>query len=238
MTLPSASDRGKLGSMALVLIVEDNPDIADTLELFLRNEAHRTERARDGSAALTLFRAAQPDLVLLDIGLPGLDGLEVLKAIRAESEVPVIMLTARAEEVDELLGLGLGADDYITKPYSPRKLMARIKAALRRSSGGERHTPYRVGGLEVDTYQVRASVEGDELKLTPTEFNLLAKLASAPGKAMSRAELIEAALPDSDALDRVVDVHLKNVRCKLAELGADQLLETVRGVGYRLRERP
>ena len=238
VTLPSAGDRGRLGAMALILIVEDNPDIADTLELFLRSEAHRTERARDGNAALTLFRAAQPDLVLLDIGLPGLDGLEVLKAIRAESEVPVILLTARAEEVDELLGLGLGADDYITKPYSPRKLMARIKAALRRSSGGEHHTPYRVGGLEVDTYQVRASVEGDELKLTPTEFNLLAKLASAPGKAMSRAELIEAALPDSDALARVVDVHLKNVRRKLGELGADQLLETVRGVGYRLRERP
>jgi len=223
--------------MAVVLVVEDDPDIAETLELYLRSDHHHTERAKDGHAAMTLFRVAQPDLVLLDIGLPGMDGLEVLKAIRAESDVPVIMLTARAEEVDELLGLGLGADDYITKPYSPRKLMARIKAVLRRShSQPEQHTPLRVGPLEVDTYRVRARVGERDLRLTPTEFKLLAHLASAPGKAMTRRELFEAAMPESDALERAVDVHLKNLRHKLAELDVADLLQTVRGIGYRLRE--
>lgn len=225
-----------LAAMALVLVVEDDLDIAETLELYLRSNSHRTERARDGRTALQLFRSAQPDLVLLDIGLPGLDGIEVLKAIRAESTVPVIMLTARAEDVDELLGLELGADDYVTKPYSPRKLMARIKAVLRRSSADAGETPLRVGPLEIDTYRVRARVNDCALALTPTEFNLLAQLASAPGKATSRSELLEAAMPESDALERAVDVHLKNVRRKLSEAGAEGLLETVRGIGYRLRD--
>ena len=222
--------------MALVLVVEDDLDIAETLELYLRNDRHRTERARDGSTALQLFRSAQPDLVLLDIGLPEVDGIEVLKAIRAESNVPVIMLTARAEDVDELLGLELGADDYVTKPFSPRKLMARIKAVLRRSSAETAETPVRVGPLEVDTYRVRARVGERELGLTPTEFKLLAQLAFAPGKATTRGELLEGAMPESDARERAVDVHLKNLRRKLADAGAEGLLETVRGVGYRLRE--
>lgn len=172
--------------MALVLVVEDDLDIAETLELYLRNDQHQTERARDGHTALQLFRAAQPDLVLLDIGLPQLDGLEVLKAIRAESNVPVIMLTARAEDVDELLGLELGADDYVAKPYSPRKLMARVKAVLRRAATAEPDALVRVGRVEVDSYRVRARVDGRELHLTPTEFKLLAQLAAAPGKATSR----------------------------------------------------
>ncbi len=223
--------------MVLVLVVEDDLDIAETLELYLRNEQHQTERARDGHTALQLFRAAQPDLVLLDIGLPQLDGLEVLKAIRAESNVPVIILTARAEDVDELLGLELGADDYVAKPYSPRKLMARAKAVLRRAATAEPDAPIRVGRVEVDSYRVRARVDGRELHLTPTEFKLLAQLAAAPGKATSRTELLEAAMPDSDALERAVDVHLKNVRRKLAEVGAAEMLETVHGIGYRLRER-
>ncbi len=225
-----------LRGMVLVLVVEDDLDIAETLELYLRNDQHQTERARDGHTALQLFRAAQPDLVLLDIGLPQLDGLEVLKAIRAESNVPVIMLTARAEDVDELLGLELGADDYVAKPFSPRKLMARVKAVLRRAATAELEAPIRVGRVEVDSYRVRARVDGRELHLTPTEFKLLAQLAAAPGKATSRTELLEAAMPDSDALERAVDVHLKNVRRKLAEVGAAEMLETVRGIGYRLRE--
>ncbi len=227
-----------IATMALVLVVEDDLDIAETLELYLRNEQFKTERAADGKKALTLFRAAQPDLVLLDIGLPELDGLEVLKAIRAESGVPVIMLTARAEEVDELIGLGLGADDYITKPYSPRKLMARVGAVLRRSQEETEHENklLRVGRLEVDIYSVRACIDGQDLQLTPTEFKLLAHLAAAPGKAMSRSELFEAAMPESDALERAVDVHLKNLRRKMAKLNAAAMIETVRGVGYRLVE--
>jgi two-component system response regulator AdeR len=183
-----------------------------------------------------LFRAAQPDLVLLDVGLPGVDGLEVLRNIRRESKTPVIMLTARAQDIDELLGFGLGADDYVTKPFSPQKLLARIKAVLRRSNEENDSDLIRIGDLEVNTYSVRATVKGKELHLTPTEFKLLAHLASAPGKAMTRSELFEAAMPESDAMERNVDVHLKNLRHKLEAHGVGEMLETVRGVGYRLAE--
>ena len=223
--------------MQKILIVEDELDIAETVELYLRKESYQTERARDGNRALELWRAAKPDLVLLDIGLPELDGLEVLKKVRAESGVPVIMLTARAEEIDELLGLGLGADDYITKPFSPRTLLARVKAVLRRGAQeAEEEKPIRIGSLTVDTYRVAASVDGTPLRLTPTEFKLLHHLAKTPGRAVSRLELFEASMPESDALERAVDVHVKNLRQKLGEEGVDDLLETVRGVGYRLKE--
>jgi len=228
-----------LSAVNLVLVVEDERDIAETLELYLRSEHFRTERASDGEQALALFRAARPDLVLLDVMLPAKDGLEVLKTIRAESRVPVIMLTARAEEVDKLLGLGLGADDYVVKPFSPRELMARVKAVLRRSKAeGDARAPIRVGPLEINPYAVAVHVAGRPLRLTPTEFRLLHHLARTPGRAVSRAELVEAAMPESDALERAVDVHLKNVRHKLAEGGAAELLETVRGVGYRLAGGP
>ena len=223
--------------MQAILIVEDEPDIAETVELYLRKEGYRTERARDGKRALELWRAARPDLLLLDIGLPELDGLEVLRRVRADSDIPVIMLTARAEEIDELLGLGLGADDYVTKPFSPRTLLARVKAVLRRGApedvGGK---PINVGPLTVDPYRVAASVDGTPLGLTPTEFKLLFYLAKTPGRAVTRLELFEASMPESDALERAVDVHVKNLRQKLSERGADGLLETVRGVGYRLKE--
>ena len=221
--------------MARVLVVEDDRDIADSLELFLRSDGHRTERAHDGRRALELVQNARPDLVLLDLGLPELDGLEVLKAIRARSDLPVIVVTARREEVDELIGLGLGADDYVTKPFAPRSLMARVKAVLRRTVSTPTLTDVTtIGPLVVDRYRVEARVDDVPLTLTPTEFALLAALADAPGKAMRREELIEHAMPDSDALERTVDGHLKNLRRKLAELGAPHLLETVRGVGYRL----
>lgn len=225
-----------LKATALILVVEDDEDIAESLELFLRKEHYRTEKANTGEKALKLFRAAKPDLVLLDIGLPGMDGLEVLRTIRSESKTPVMMLTARSQDIDELLGFGLGADDYVTKPFNIQKLLARVKAILRRRYDGEEQNILRVGALEVDMYSVRALVHGKDLHLTPTEFKLLAHLASAPGKAMTRSELFEAAMPESDALERAVDVHLKNVRQKLAEYGAEELLETVRGVGYRLAE--
>ena len=224
--------------MALVLVVEDDREIADMLELYLRHDGFQTERAADGESALQLFRAARPDLVLLDVGLPKLDGLEVLRRIRAAGRTPVVMLTARSEEIDEILGLGLGADSYLTKPCSPRKVMAHVKAVLRRDEVGETEgETVRVGPLEVDSYRVEARVSGTLLQLTPTEFRLLETLARAPGKAMSRAELFGAAMPESDALERAIDRHLKNVRAKLAEAGAAELLETVRGVGYRLAAR-
>ena len=221
--------------MALVLVVEDELALAQTIELYLRNDNFRTERAGDGRRAIELFRAAQPDLVILDIGLPKLDGLEVLKVIRAESDVPVIMLTARAEEVDELLGLGLGADDYLVKPASARKLMARVRAVLRRAQATSAPTPVRrLGTLEIDTYAVQAKVSGAPLDLTPTEFRLLNHLAQTPERATSRGELLEAALPEGDAFERAVDIHVTNLRRKLKKAGLEDVIMTVRGVGYRL----
>jgi two-component system response regulator AdeR len=219
---------------ALVLLVEDELDLAQTIELYLRNEGFRTERALD------LWRRARPDLIVLDLGLPKLDGLEVLTTIRRESNVPVLILTARSEEVDELLGLGLGADDYLTKPVSGRKLMARVKVLLRRSrSEGEYEADVlRVGPLEVDTYRVQARVDGAPLDLTPTELKLLHHLAATPGRAIGRGELYEAALPEGDALERAVDIHITNLRRKLREAGAGDPIATVRGVGYALADDP
>ncbi|WP_299433522.1 response regulator transcription factor [uncultured Meiothermus sp.] len=221
--------------MALVLVVEDEPEIAEILEGYLRRDGFRTERAANGRQALSLLRAAQPDLVLLDIQLPELDGLEVLRRIRSNGNTPVILVTARTEDLDKLLGLELGADDYVTKPFSPREVVARVKAVLRRTVLPEVSRPImRVGPLEIDSEKVVARLGPGRLELTPTEFRLLETLARTPGKAFSRAELLEAALPDSDALERVVDVHLKNLRKKLDAAGVGEMLETVRGVGYRL----
>jgi two-component system, OmpR family, response regulator AdeR len=228
--------RATVAGMARVLVVEDDRDIADSLELFLRSDGHHTERAHDGRRALDLVHTAHPDLVLLDLGLPTLDGLEVLKAIRARSDLPVIVVTARREEVDELIGLGLGADDYVTKPFAPRTLLARVKAVLRRAVPAPAVTDVTtIGPLVVDRYRVEARVDDAPVALTRTEFALLAALADAPGRAMRRDELIERAMPDSDALERTVDGHLKNVRRKLADHGVPHLLQTVRGVGYRLQ---
>ncbi len=223
---------------ALILIVEDEPHLAEVLEAYAKQEGFRSERAADGHTALTLYRAAKPDLVLLDIMLPGKSGLDVLRSIRAESATPVILVTARAEETDHIVGLELGADDYVVKPFRPREVMARVRAVLRRASAvleaGD--TPLRVGPLDIDRRAVSASVSGRELQLTPTEFRLLSHLAAAPGRAFTREELLEAALPDSDALERVVDAHLAGARRKLEAAGAAGLLHTVRGVGYRLSE--
>ena len=180
-----------------ILIVEDEARLADILEDYLKREGFRTERAKDGARALELWRAAQPDMVLLDLMLPVVDGFEVARRIRSESGVPIIMLTARDEEVDKLLGLGLGADDYVVKPYSPREVVARIKAVLRRSSG-QMVTPevFKVGDLEVDAgrFEVRCHEKGKarEVDLTASELRLLAALAKEPGRVRSRSELLAA----------------------------------------------
>ena len=232
---PNAQGRGQL-----VLVVEDEVTLAETIELYLRHEGFRTERAADGERALELFRAAGPDLVLLDLGLPKVDGMEVLRRIRTTSDVPVVILTARTEEVDELLGLGMGADDYLVKPVSARKLLARVKVALRRSApaGGEAHEVLRVGALEVDAYRVEVRCAGTPLELTPSEFKLLQHMARTPGRVIERAELYEAAIPDGDALERAVDIHVVNLRRKLREVGGgEQLIRTVRGRGYVLEDR-
>lgn len=219
-----------------VLVVEDEAGISRTLDAYLRRDGFRTEIAATGTRALSLFRAAQPDLVLLDVMLPELDGFEVLKAIRRESDVPVIMLTARSEEVDRLVGLGLGADDYVVKPFSFREVMARVKAVLRRSQPAQEHSskPLSVGQMVIDPESVTVRFDDQDVPLTATEFRLLAALASAPGRVFSRSELIERSLPNSDMLERTLDSHVKNLRRKLYAAGAPDLLLTVRGMGFRL----
>jgi DNA-binding response OmpR family regulator len=218
-----------------ILIIEDETRLAEILEDYLKREGFRTERAKDGGRGLELWRAARPDLILLDVMMPVLDGFEVARRVRAESSVPIIMLTARADEVDKLVGLGLGADDYVVKPYSPREVVARVKAVLRRVSG-QILAPevFKVGGIEVDVGQYVARCHGEEISMTASEVRLLASLAKEPGMVKSRAELL-AATGDAErfADERTVDAHVKNIRRKLNSCG--EQLETVRGVGYRLR---
>ncbi|MER3553793.1 MAG: DNA-binding response regulator [Meiothermus sp.] len=221
---------------ATVLIVEDEARLAEILEDYLRRDGFRTERAKDGGRALELWRAANPDLILLDLMLPVLDGLEVARRIRAESEVPIIMLTARDDEVDKLVGLGLGADDYVVKPYSPREVVARVKAVLRRTRGNLLTAEvYRVNGLEIDLGAFEARCEGRPIDLTTSELRLLGLLAKEPNRVRQRAELL-AVTGDAESYadERTVDAHIKNIRRKLGDCG--DRIETVRGVGYKLRE--
>lgn len=217
----------------LVLVVEDEPQIADTLERYLRANGFRTERAGDGERALELWRRARPDLILLDLMLPKLDGLEVLKRIRQEDKTPIVVLTAKAEEVDRLLGLELGADDYVVKPFSPREVVARVKAVLRRAQGQVRLPSHvKSGPLEVDLEALRARCRGQDLPLTPFQVRLLYLFVAQAGKALTREEVLAALGTEADA--RTVDAHVKNLRARMGPCA--ELLETVRGYGYRLRE--
>ena len=217
-----------------ILIVEDEPRLADILEDYLRRDGYHTERTGNGRRALELWRASRPDLILLDVMLPDLDGFEIARQVRSESDIPIIMLTARDHEIDKLLGLGLGADDYVVKPYSPREVMARIKAVLRRAEG--RLAPpevFRVGGVVVDLAGYRASCDGEEVDLTVSELKLLAALARDPGRVKTRPELLAVVGdPERFADERTVDAHIKNLRRKLG--GCGDAVATVRGVGYRL----
>ncbi|WP_407542196.1 response regulator transcription factor (plasmid) [Deinococcus radiomollis] len=217
-----------------ILIVEDETRLADILEQYLRREGYHTERAASGPRALELWRAARPDLILLDLMLPGIDGLEVARRVRAESQTPIIMLTARDEEVDRLVGLGIGADDYVVKPYSPREVVARVRAVLRRSGGGvQAGEVLRVGNLLIDTAAFRGTCKGEALDLTAAELRLLALLMKGPGRVRVRAELLAVVSgPAAVSDERTVDAHIKNLRRKLGDCGS--MVETVRGVGYRL----
>jgi two-component system, OmpR family, response regulator AdeR len=225
--------------MARVLIVEDESQIATVLEAYLRREGFQTERAENGTRALEYWRAFKPDLIVLDLQIPAPDGLEVLRKVRASSNTAVIIVTARAEDIDRLLGLELGADDYVVKPVSPREVVARVKAVLRRIQPAEIQHIHRLAHhsgvqLELDSASQIARVDRARLELTPTEYRLLEVMIRHPARAFSRAELLEVALPESDALERAVDTHLKNLRRKLDEKNVGEMLETVRGTGYRL----
>ena len=220
---------------ATILIVEDESRLASILEDYLRREHFRTERAADGKRALELWRAARPDLILLGVMLPELDGFEVARVVRAESSTPIIMLTARDDELDKLLGLGLGADDYVVKPYSPREVVARVKAVLRRASGlSAAPELHKVGALEVNLTSFEVRCAGVVVPMTTSEVKLLALLAREPSRVRQRSELLSVTgEADRYADERTVDAHIKNIRKKLGACG-DQL-ETVRGIGYRLR---
>ncbi len=220
-----------------IVVVEDDANIADLVDLYLRREGFRVIQAGDGEAGLAAIERERPRMVILDVGLPGaLDGLEVCRRVRATGDVPVLMLTARDGEIDRVLGLELGADDYVTKPFSPRELVARVKAILRRASGAPRdgagNGVLAAGGVEVDTRRREARVGGEPVALTTREFDLLAYLAENAGAALTRRQLLDGAWgADWYGDERTVDVHVRQLRRKL---GPALPLDTVWGVGYRL----
>jgi DNA-binding response OmpR family regulator len=224
------------GDGPVVVLVEDDPHIADLIDLYLRRSGFRVYQTADGQAGLDAVRARDPKMVILDLGLPGdLDGLEVCRRLRATNDVPVLMLTARDDEIDRVLGLELGADDYVTKPFSPRELVARVKAILRRAEAPVRaSTPavITVGDVEVDTGRREARVNGRVVPLATREFALLQYLAENAGLALSRRQLLDGVWgADWYGDERTVDVHVRQLRRKL---GAGLPLATVWGVGYRL----
>lgn len=224
-----------------ILIVDDEPKILRLVESYLERAGYRTEAAADGSECLRRFRSDEPDLVILDLGLPSVDGMDVARVIRRESSVPIIMLTARADESDKLDGLGVGADDYVTKPFSPRELVARVGAVLRRAgaaaSASVTARSVKVQDIEIDAVDRQVSRNGNMFSLTSYQFDLLALLASHAGQVLSREQLIDMMHDDSETpFDRTIDAHIKNLRRILGDDPTHpRYLETVRGVGYRFR---
>jgi len=225
---------------AQILLVEDEPKIASLLSDYLEQAGYDTQHLDRGDEVIDVIKADPPDLILLDIMLPGVDGLTLCREIRAFSAVPIIMLTARVEELDRLLGLELGADDYICKPFSPREVMARIKALLRRVqlSQGSAATPIKGLVLEPDNY--RALLDGRDLGLTVVEFRLLSQLYSQPGRVFSREQLLNQLYDDHRVVtDRTVDSHIKNLRRKIQQIAPGRnLIRSIYGVGYRLEDEP
>jgi len=234
-----ASRPPRSSTKARILIVEDDASLAEVLDYNLSQEGYDTQVARDGQQGLRELRRCRPDLVILDLMLPMIEGLEVCKALRADpttQDAAVLMLTARSEESDELVGFSVGADDYVTKPFSVKVLLQRINALLRRKrqDGADRDVVVSQG-IMIDRRRRRATAGDRPLDLTPSEFGLLAALVRQPGRAFSRSELIDLALgDDAIVLERTIDVHIRALRKKLAAYG--ELIETVRGVGYRLRD--
>jgi len=214
-----------------VLVVEDEPKIAALLRDYLAAAGFRVSVLDDGSGAVQWVRDQAPDAILLDLMLPGEDGLSICRGVRAFSSVPILMVTARVEEIDRLLGLELGADDYICKPFSPREVVARVKAVLRRARAGDAPV---AAPIELDEARFEARVRGMALSLTPVEFRLLGRLAAQPGRVFSRQQLMDALYRDHRVVsERTVDSHVKNLRRKLAAVGPDPI-DSVYGVGYRL----
>ena len=225
--------------MKTILVVDDEPGIVRLVRDYLEHGGFTVLTASDGEAALRAARTIKPDLVVLDLGLPGLDGLDVTRALRREGPVPIIMLTARSAETDKLVGLELGADDYLTKPFSPKELVARVRAVLRRVEGLEgRPEVIRAGDVELDSTRLSVNVNGRAVDLTPTEFQLLATLARQPGRVFTRAQLLDAVHGVAvESYERAIDAHVKNLRRKLEpDSRAPRHVLTVFGVGYKFAE--
>ena len=226
--------------MTRILLIDDEANLRHTVGYALRREGYEVASAEDGEKALELFRSTKPDVVVLDVMLPRMDGLAVCRAIRRESDVPVIMLTARDTELDTVVGLEVGADDYLTKPFSMVELIARIRAMLRRAAPRHGAAPERVEhrGLTIDVARRRVTLDGGDVELKPREFDLLAHLAGSPGRVFTREQLLASVWGLEYAGDpRTVDTHVKTLRERLGdEADRPRWIETVRGVGYRFRE--
>ena len=225
--------------MTTVLVVEDEIEIARIVRDYLRNAGFEVIVVGDGGSAVASVRSAKPDLLVLDLGLPGRDGLDVAREIRRWSDTPIVMLTARGDETDRILGLELGADDYVVKPFSPKELVARVRAVLRRSRTAARGDEIvRAGDVEIDTGKMRVSVAGRSVELTPTEFQLLATLAREPGRVFTRSQLLDAVHGVAfESYERAIDAHVKNLRRKIEPTpGNPRYVVTVHGVGYRFAD--
>ena len=225
-----------------VLIVEDDHTTSDLIDMYLKRDGYKVIVAYDGIEGLRLARDANPDLIVLDLSLPGIDGKEVCQTIRSESEIPIVMVTARVEEEDRLAGLNLGADDYVTKPFSPRELTARIRAVLRRVNRSNNHnadTDELIwNGIYVDEGKHSVTVDGKDIELTPTEFNILLLLIRRPGRVFTRGQVIDQVFGyDFEGFDRSVDAHMSNLRRKVEEgVAPGTYIKTIYGVGYKLAD--
>ncbi|HLB27964.1 MAG TPA: response regulator transcription factor [Dehalococcoidales bacterium] len=221
-----------------ILVVDDDVKAVELVKLYLSRDGYRVMTANDGLEALRLAQESHPDLIVLDLMLPGMDGLEICRTIRRESDVPIIMLTARTTDEDKLTGLGMGADDYVTKPFSPRELAARVRAVLRRLPGERGPDEIKYGEITINFKKHEVSLGGIPLNLTPVEFKLLGVLVKEPGRVFSREQLIEDALGfDFEGFNRTIDVHILNLRRKLEpEPGRPKYIKTVYGAGYKFLE--
>jgi DNA-binding response OmpR family regulator len=222
-----------------ILVVDDEPKIIQLTQDYLENAGFSVISAGDGERALAIIQVEKPDLVVLDLGLPGMDGLDVCRSIRQTSNLPIIMLTARDEETDKLVGLELGADDYITKPFSPKELVARVRSVLRRSElAQEEREVIRVGDVTLDLPRMQVTIGDEEIELTATEFQLLQTLASQPGRIFTRSQLLNAVHGVAiESYERAIDAHIKNIRRKLEPVPHEpRYIQTVYGVGYRFSD--
>ena len=227
--------------MKTVLVVDDEPRIVELARDYLEHAGFGVIVATDGPSALTAVRVRKPDVLVLDLGLPGMDGLDVARTIRRDSTMPIIMLTARDDELDRILGLEIGADDYVTKPFSPRELVARVRAILRRIDRQEEPSDrIEVGSVSIDIARMRVAVAGRTVELTPTEFQLLVTLARQPGRIFTRSQLLDSIHGVAfESYERAIDAHVKNLRHKLEDdPSRPRYLLTVYGVGYRFAEEP